>query len=244
MGEIVVSDSARDTLISADQNRAMFDRIAGTYDTANRAISLGMDIGWRKRTIEMLAPTEEGLYLDVGTGTGDLAMELLTQVPKAQVQAIDPSEKMLAVARDKALKLGVSRRPKFQNADALNLPMPGEIFDGIVCGFCFRNIEHRQKALGEMFRVMKPGGKLLILEATYPESALVRLGYKLYTPLVPLIGKLFGDGDAYSYLLDSIEDFPRRDTVTGMFRIAGFQQVSAVPLAMGTVSIFEGRKPA
>ena len=91
---------------------------------------------------------------------------------------------------------------------------------------------------------MKPGGKLLILEATYPESALVRLGYKLYTPLVPLIGKLFGDGDAYSYLLDSIEDFPRRDTVTGMFRIAGFQHVSAVPLAMGTVSIFEGRKPA
>ena len=95
-----------------------------------------------------------------------------------------------------------------------------------------------------MFRVMKPGGKLLILEATYPENILVRWGYKFYTPLVPLIGKFFGDGDAYSYLLDSIEDFPRQDTVKGMFRIAGFQGVSSIPLAMGTVSIFEGRKPA
>ena len=239
-----MSDASRDTLISANENREMFDRIASTYDTANRAISLGLDIGWRRKTIEMLAPSEEGLYLDVGTGTGDLAMELLAHVPKAQVEAIDPSEKMLAVARDKALKLGVSRRPRFQNADALNLPMPDTLFDGIVCGFCFRNIEHRQRALSEMFRVMKPGGKLLILEATYPENILVRWGYKLYTPLVPLIGKLFGDGDAYSYLLDSIEDFPRQDTVLGMFRIAGFQGVSSTPLAMGTVSIFEGRKPA
>ena len=239
-----MSDSTRDTLISADENRAMFDRIARTYDTANRAISLGMDIGWRKRTIELLAPHAEGTYLDIGTGTGDLAFELLSQVPEAQVEAIDPSEKMLAVARDKALQLGVSRRPRFQNADALNLPMPAAVFDGVVSGFCFRNIEHRQKALEEMYRVMKPGGTLLILEATYPERSWVRLGYKFYTPIVPIMGKFFGDQTAYSYLLDSIEDFPRADTVTGMFRIAGFRDVHAYPLAMGTVSIFEGRKPA
>ena len=112
-----------------------------------------------------------------------------------------------------------------------------------MCGFCFRNIEHRQKALAEMFRVMKPGGMLLILEATYPENPFVRFGYKFYTPVVQFIGKLFGDGDAYSYLLDSIEDFPRRSTITGMFRIAGFHSVFARPMTMGTVSIFEGRKP-
>ena len=159
-------------------------------------------------------------------------MELLAQVPKAQVEAIDPSEKMLAVARDKALKLGVSRRPRFQNADALNLPMPDTLFDGIVCGFCFRNIEHRQRALSEMFRVMKPGGKLMILEATYPENILVRWGYKLYTPLVPLIGKLFGDGDAYSYL-DSIEDFPRRDTVVGDVPDCRFSRGLFNPLSNG-----------
>ena len=238
-----MDNANRDTLISAIDNRKMFDRIAGKYDTANRAISLGLDIGWRKKTIDILNPKEDGVYLDIGTGTGDLAMELLKRVPKAQVEAIDPSEKMLAVAREKSLKLGVSRRPRFQNADALNLPMPDEIFDGIVCGFCFRNIEHRQKALSEMCRVMKPGGMLLILEATYPENPFVRFGYKFYTPVVQLIGKLFGDGDAYSYLLDSIEDFPRRSTITGMFRIAGFHSVFARPMTMGTVSIFEGRKP-
>ena len=129
----------RDTLISADENRKMFDRIANTYDVANRFISLGLDQGWRKKTIHELNPKEDEYYLDIGTGTGDLAFELLSQSPKSQVDAIDPSEKMLAVARDKALSLGVSKRPRFQNADALNLPMPECFFDGIVSGFCFRN---------------------------------------------------------------------------------------------------------
>ena len=132
-----MDNTNRDTLISASDNRKMFDRIASKYDTANRAISLGLDIGWRKKTIDSLNPKEDGVYLDIGTGTGDLAMELLKRVPKAQVEAIDPSEKMLAVAREKSLKLGVSRRPRFQNADALNLPMPDEIFDGIVWVFVF-----------------------------------------------------------------------------------------------------------
>ena len=180
----------RDTLISADENRKMFDRIANTYDVANRFISLGLDQGWRKKTIQELNPKKDEYYLDIGTGTGDLAFELLSQSPKSQVDAIDPSEKMLAVARDKALSLGVSKRPRFQNADALNLPMPECFFDGIISGFCFRNIENRLNALKEMHRVLKTSGKLLILEATYPENSIVRLGYKLYTPFFPLIGKV------------------------------------------------------
>ena len=153
----------RDTLISAEENRKMFDKIANTYDIANRFISLGLDQGWRKKTINELNPKENKFYLDIGTGTGDLAFELLSQSPNSQVDAIDPSEKMLAVARDKSLNLGVSKRPRFQNADALNLPMPDNFFDGIVSGFCFRNIENRLKALEEMFRVLKKNGTALIV---------------------------------------------------------------------------------
>ena len=220
----------RDTLISADENRKMFDRIANTYDVANRFISLGLDQGWRKKTIQELNPKEDEYYLDIGTGTGDLAFELLSQSPKSQVDAIDPSEKMLAVARDKALSLGVSKRPRFQNADALNLPMPECFFDGIVSGFCFRNIENRLNALKEMHRVLKIRGKLLILEATYPENSLVRLGYKLYTPLVPLIGKLLGIKQSYSYLLDSIEDFPKKEKVISMFDEVGFKDIQVLSL--------------
>ena len=232
----------RDTLISADENRKMFDRIANTYDVANRFISLGLDQGWRKKTIQELNPKESEYYLDIGTGTGDLAFELLSQSPKSQVDAIDPSEKMLAVARDKALSLGVSKRPRFQNADALNLPMPECFFDGIVSGFCFRNIENRLNALKEMHRVLKTSGKLLILEATYPENSIVRLGYKLYTPFVPLIGKLLGFKQSYSYLLDSIEDFPKKEKVKSMFDEVGFKDIQVRSLAFGTVSIFIGRK--
>ena len=232
----------RDTLISAEENRKMFDKIANTYDIANRFISLGLDQGWRKKTINELNPKENKFYLDIGTGTGDLAFELLSQSPNSQVDAIDPSEKMLAVARDKSLNLGVSKRPRFQNADALNLPMPDNFFDGIVSGFCFRNIENRLKALEEMFRVLKKNGKILILEATYPKNSIVRFGYKLYTPFVPLIGKLLGFKNSYSYLLDSIEDFPKSEKVVSMFNMVGFKDIKVKSLAFGTVSIFIGRK--
>jgi len=232
----------RDTLISAEENRAMFDRIAKNYDAANRAISMGMDKGWRRKTIKKLCPFRGGRYLDIGTGTGDLVFEILDQSANVLVDGIDPAEQMLEIARDKAAARGVGDAVSFLTADALELPMESETFDGIVSGFCFRNIEHRQKALEEMLRVLKPGGKLVILEATYPRNALIRFGYKLYTPLVPLIGKFLGGGSAYKYLVDSIEDFPKPDMVTEMFKVAGFAEVGCTPLTFGTVSIFSGTK--
>lgn len=236
------SKTDRDTLISAQENREMFDRIAKNYDVANRAISMGMDRGWRRRTIALLKPFRGGRYLDVGTGTGDLVFEILRQSANVLVDGIDPSEQMLAIARDKAAKRGIGDTVSFLAADALDLPMESGTYDGIVSGFCLRNIERRQRALEEMRRVLKPGGTLVILEATYPESALVRLGYRLYIPLVPLIGRLLGGGSAYRYLVDSIEDFPRPLTVTDMFSAAGFSHVQCTPLTCGTVCIFSGKK--
>ena len=235
-------DIDQDTLISEEENRAMFDRIAKNYDAANRAISLGLDRGWRRKTVRQLKPVRSGRYLDVGTGTGDLVFEILRQSADVVVDGIDPSEQMLAIARDKAARRGIGDAVSFIAADALDLPMESETYDGVVSGFCFRNIERRQKALGEMRRVLKPGGRLVILEATYPESALVRLGYRMYTPLVPLIGRLMGGGAAYRYLVDSIEDFPRTETVTDMFSAAGFRHVLSVPLTGGTVCIFSGMR--
>ncbi len=234
----------RDTLISAEENRKMFDRIAKNYDVANRAISMGMDKAWRRKTIHLLCPFRGGRYLDIGTGTGDLVFEILDQSHNVLIDGIDPSEQMLEIARAKATVRDVGDAVSFLTADALNLPMEGAIFDGIVSGFCFRNIERRKKALEEMLRVLKPGGKLVILEATYPANPLIRLGYTLYTPLVPLIGKFLGGGSAYKYLVDSIEDFPRPQSVMDMFHEAGFTDVACKPLTFGTVSIFSGVRPA
>lgn len=232
----------RDTLISAEENRAMFDRLAKNYDVANRAISMGMDRAWRRKAIKLLRPFRGGRYLDIGTGTGDLVFELLRQTGAARVDGIDPSEQMLAVARDKAVRRGVGDAASFFAADALALPMESGIYDGIVSGFCFRNVEHRQRALSEMLRVLKPGGKLVVLEATYPANPLVRLGYRLYSPLVSIIGKTLGGGAAYKYLVNSIEDFPTAGTVVEMFREAGFAEVECRPLAFGAVCVFFGRK--
>lgn len=232
----------RDTLISAEENRAMFDRIAKNYDVANRAISMGMDRMWRRKTIALLKPFRGGRYLDVGTGTGDLVFEILDQSGNVLIDGIDRSEQMLAIAKDKAAARGIGDAVSFMAADALDIPMESETYDGIVSGFCFRNIEWRQKALAEMLRVLKPGGKLVILEATYPSSPLVRLGYRLYTPFVPLIGRMLGGGPAYKYLVDSIGNFPRPPAVTEMFSAAGFSDVQCRALTFGAVCVFSGRK--
>ncbi|RKX44412.1 MAG: bifunctional demethylmenaquinone methyltransferase/2-methoxy-6-polyprenyl-1,4-benzoquinol methylase, partial [Verrucomicrobia bacterium] len=129
----------RDTLISAEENREMFDRIAKNYDVANRAISMGMDKVWRRKTVELLKPFSGGRYLDVGTGTGDLVFEILDQSANVLIDGIDPAEQMLAIAKDKAEERGVGDAVSFFFADVLDLPMESETFDGIVSGFCFRN---------------------------------------------------------------------------------------------------------
>ncbi len=235
----------RDTLISAKENREMFDRIADEYDVANRIISGGMDRLWRSHAVAQLKPRRNGRYLDVGTGTGDLAFEILDQVAdQVLVDGIDPAEQMLAVARGKAARRGVDDAVNFFPADALELPMADDNYDGIISGFCFRNIEHRRKALEEMLRVLKPGGRLVVLEATFPENVFVRVGYRLFTSWVPVIGQLWGRGKAYKYLLDSIEDFPQLSEVNAMFNAAGFSMVHCTPLTLGCVSIFSGEKQA
>jgi len=216
----------------------MFDRIARNYDRVNRIISLGMDRSWRRRAVRYLEPVSGGRYLDIGTGTGDLALEILRQAPDAEVIGIDPAERMLQIASRKTADLPVS----FICGDALHLPQEDDAFDGIVSGFCFRNMEDRRRALNEMFRVLKPGGKLVILEAVYPENRLVLAGYRFIVPLIPFIGKIFTNGSDYKYLIDSIKNFPAQASVAKMLEEAGFVDVHCTTLNLGTICIFSGRK--
>ena len=237
-----MSAAKRDTLISARENRRMFDRLARKYDIATRAISWGLDRGWRRKAVEVLRPFRGGRYLDVGTGTGALVFEMLKQSGNVLIDGVDAVEQMLEIARVKAERRGVGDAVNFFVADALELPMESNIYDGVICGFSFRNLERRQRALEEMYRVLKPGGMLVVLEATCPEKAWVHWSYCHYMRIIPLIGKWMGAGTSYQYLVDSIADFPTTGTVTDMFSATGFSGVRYMPLAFGAVCIFSGKK--
>ena len=232
----------RDTLISSEENREMFNSIAKNYDATNRAISWGMDRSWRRKTIHQLRPFKGGRYLDLGTGTGDLVFEILRQSNEVFVDGVDPSEAMLRIAKEKAKRRGLTDEVSFFAADAMALPMPDKMYDGVVTGFCLRNIEFRVKALTEVFRLLKPGGQFIVLEATYPIRPWVRWGYRRCIPWVPRVGKLFGGGTAYTYLVDSIEGFLTPDEVMKMLRSAGFSEIGHQALLFGTISIFSGIK--
>lgn len=232
----------RDTLISAKENCVMFDQIAKRYDVANRMLSFGMDASWRRKAVALLNPIADGQYLDLGTGTGDLVFEIARQSPLSYVDGVDAAEKMLAIARQKSVSDLVNDRLSFCKVDALHLPMSNASYDGVITGFCFRNLEDRRQALSEIKRVLKPNGSIVVLEAIYPESRWVRKGYRLYSPVVSKLGRWFGGGDAYQYLMNSIEDFPAKNEVMELFVAAGFDSVRVQVLAMGSVAIFSGIK--
>jgi demethylmenaquinone methyltransferase/2-methoxy-6-polyprenyl-1,4-benzoquinol methylase len=230
-----------DTLITADENRVMFDRISTRYDLANRLMSFGLDRRWRRKAVAALSPAGDGRYLDIGTGTGDVAFEILRRAPGASVVGVDPSPGMLAVARGKA-DTAACGTLSFRNGDALALEFEDGSFDGVISAFCFRNIENRVRALGEMRRVLRPGGRLVLLELTHPASRWIRLGYGVYVPLVRLVGRAVGSRSAYRYLLDSIAAFPRPEQVKDMLQSSAFAEACYCPLSGGVVCVFSGVK--
>lgn len=231
----------RDTLISGKENRAMFDAIARRYDRMNHVISLGLDRYWRRRAIACLDPADGGCYLDIGTGTGDVAIEILRRRPGASVVGVDPSLEMLALAKTKAQRAGLAGSISFQAGDASALAYADASFSGVITAFCVRNIEDRRAALGEMRRVIRPGGRLVILELTVPDGRLLRTLHRVYNrTFVPLASRLLSRGNAYRYLVESIEGFPPPERVTAMMNDAGFEQVRHIPLTGGVVSVFVG----
>ena len=224
--------------------RKLFDNIASDYDKLNHILSLNIDKGWRKKAVRNLVDTQEPLkVLDVACGTADFTIEIAQKVGKgSEVIGVDISEGMMAVGREKIKKAGVSA--ELYVADCEDLPYADNTFDRISVGFGVRNFEHLELGLSQMYRVLTPGGKLVILELSVPSNAFIRWCYKLYfLKILPAIGGLIsGNRGAYEYLPVSVLRFPGPEKFIPMLKSAGFAQVDHTPLTLGICRMYVAKK--
>lgn len=221
----------------------MFDRIAPRYDRLNRVLSFGTDRSWRRRAVELarLGPSE--VALDIGAGTGDLSRGLLrASDPGARVIGVDLSARMLAISRQRLDRAGVGDRYETLIASAEALPMPDASVDRVISGFTLRNIGDLPRALADLRRVLRPGGRAILLELSHPPNPLFRLAYRAYFEQVapPLAMLLGGDRDAYRYLPSSLRPFPRAEALADLLRSAGFAGVRFERLSFGIAAIHVG----
>lgn len=211
---------------------AAFSAIAERYVTANHILSLGTDIMWRARVVQMVAEWKPASLLDIATGTGDLALAIKRALPEIDVLGTDFCRPML----DVAVRRGLSR---VLEADAMNLPLEDASFDAATVAFGLRNMADYGKALREFRRVLKPGGHLLVLDFSMPEN-IFAAPYRLYLHhvLPRIAGLVTGNSDAYAYLGDSIEAFPRGEAFSQLLLACGFKNPTSLPLCMGIASIY------
>ncbi len=223
--------------------RAMFDRIAPTYDLLNRLISFGLDTSWRREAIALFREFSGGSFLDIAAGSGDVSVELTTLSPRFTA-GTDFSINMLRQYDLKMHSRAHGGRFAVAACDALALPFRDRTFDGTITAFGIRNFADRPLSLREMHRVLRPGGIAVILELTVPEHPIFRRLYTLHAKyLLPLAGRIIsGDSSAYRYLPESIEAFPPNAEFLSMMSAAGFVRTEARPLTFGAATIFSGRK--
>ncbi|MBE6241725.1 MAG: bifunctional demethylmenaquinone methyltransferase/2-methoxy-6-polyprenyl-1,4-benzoquinol methylase UbiE [Bacteroidales bacterium] len=226
--------------------RRLFDNIAPDYDRLNHILSLNIDKRWRKKAVRQIADEERPMkVLDVACGTADFTIEIARKVATgSEVIGVDISEGMMAVGREKIAKAGVDA--ELSTADCEALPYPDGRFDRISVGFGVRNFEHLETGLSEMFRVLSPGGKLVILELSVPSNRIIRWCYKLYfLKILPAVGGLIsGDRGAYEYLPASVLRFPALDKFIQMMKSAGFDTVEHTPFTFGICRMYVGKKSA
>jgi demethylmenaquinone methyltransferase/2-methoxy-6-polyprenyl-1,4-benzoquinol methylase len=227
----------------ASQVKAMFDRVARHYDAMNSLMTAGLHHRWRQRAAARAQLREGDRALDVCCGTGDLALELARHVgPSGTVIGCDFSQPMLDLARAKSVRSWATT-VRFEHADALQLPYEEESFDAVTVGFGVRNLADLDRGLAEMARVLKPGGRLVILEITQPRRPPLSLFYSLwFDRIVPLLGALAGDRAAYSYLPESVRSFPSPVGLAERMDEAGLELIQVTILAGGIIAIHSGRK--
>lgn len=227
-----------------EQVAKMFNNISGTYDFLNHFLSLGIDVIWRKMAIRELLPDKPKYILDVATGTGDFAFESIKILNPEKVSGIDISEGMLAIARDKIRKRNLQDVFEVSLGDSEKILFEDDTFDAVTVAYGVRNYENLEKGLSDMLRVLKPAGKIVILEFSKPKVFPVKQAYNFYFKFItPSIGKLFSkDASAYSYLPESVAAFPDGIQFTDLMKKVGFQHTKWRPLAFGICSIYTGTK--
>jgi demethylmenaquinone methyltransferase / 2-methoxy-6-polyprenyl-1,4-benzoquinol methylase len=235
---------ARSGTLPEAQVRAMFDRIASFYDVMNSVMTAGLHHRWRARAADLAHVGPGDRVLDVATGTGDLALELARRVGRGgEVVGSDFAEAMLDRARDKAAKAGAEVR--FEWGNALELPYPDGAFDAATVGFGARNFSELDQGLREMTRVVRPGGRVVVLEITTPTRPPLSTFYRLwFDRVVPLIGRLTGETDAYTYLPSSVKRFPSPPALAAAMAAAGLGGLHYVVTAGGIIAIHAGTKEA
>ncbi|MBR3798447.1 MAG: bifunctional demethylmenaquinone methyltransferase/2-methoxy-6-polyprenyl-1,4-benzoquinol methylase UbiE [Bacteroidales bacterium] len=221
---------------------SLFDSISYRYDRFNHTASMGIDRLWRRRAVRSLPDCQ--LVLDVAAGTADLCIETIRQGKSQKVVGVDISEGMLDVGREKVLRKGLSDKIELRVADCASLPFDDNTFDAVTCGYGVRNFAELDRSLTEIFRVLKPGGQLRILEFTYPTNKLVRFFYDFYfTRIVPRIGKKLTDnGEAFVYFMNSVKSFAKGRDFIAILEKNGFSDTSFKSQTFGISTLYKACK--
>jgi demethylmenaquinone methyltransferase/2-methoxy-6-polyprenyl-1,4-benzoquinol methylase len=220
----------------------IFDDIAPTYDFLNHFLSFGIDVLWRKKFISNLPKKSNMLAYDLATGTGDVALALAMEPQIKKVIGMDLSVGMLKFAKSKVIKKNLTHKVKMEVGDGVNIPKEDSSADVITVAFGIRNFPNPQESLINMKRVLKPGGRAMIMEFSLPKNIVIRWGYLLYFRyILPFIGNaLSKNKDAYTYLNESVEEFAYGKDFTDMMEIAGLKNIRIVPLTFGIASLYIG----
>ena len=222
----------------------MFDNIAPYYDLLNRVLSLGIDKRWRKRAIKLLQEDNPQYILDVATGTADVALQVADRLQPKKIIGVDISNEMLAIGREKIAKKNLQQVITLEEGDSENLPFEDNTFDAITVAYGVRNFENLEKGLSEMYRVLKPNGKVIVLEFSKPTIFPFKQLFNFYfANILPTIGKWTSkDPKAYRYLYESVQAFPDGNKFVAILDKLGFQSTKFIPLSLGICSIYLGKK--
>ena len=222
----------------------MFNEISGRYDFLNHLLSFGIDHWWRRKFVKVLAQKKPRLILDVATGTGDLAIAMVTLSPE-KIIGIDIASQMLDIGKMKIAKKKLTGQIIFESGDAESIPYPDEFFDAVTVAYGVRNFENLEKGLSEMKRVLKPGGTMQILEFSHPESMPFKQIYDFYSRfIIPFVGKAISKNiTAYSYLPKSVAAFPSGGNFIKILERIGMKNNLYISLTFGISSIYFGEKP-
>jgi demethylmenaquinone methyltransferase/2-methoxy-6-polyprenyl-1,4-benzoquinol methylase len=240
--EVIAPADSKGPEPARDGSGEMFDAIAGRYDLLNRILSLGIDQGWRRRTVSALELPEDGSALDLATGTADLALSIARRYPSVRVTGVDPSIKMLEIGQQKVEAGALAGRIHLEKGIAEALPFPDRSFDSVSIAFGIRNVPDRPKALREMARVTRPSGRIAILELSEPTDGLLGPLARFHVrTVVPWVGSVLSGAREYRYLQRSIAAFPPPSEFANLMEQAGLEVLESAALTFGVCHLYVAR---